>query len=79
MLNSIKEGNGRTTDLNLLRHVKDLSWLSTAEMTNLVGGLIMGNFKKHEVILGDARLVTEAYILLSGVANFSCLNAKASG
>ena len=76
MLNSIKEGNGRTTDLNLLRHVKDLSWLSTAEMTNLADGLAMGNFKRHEVILGDARLVTEAYILLSGVANISCLNAK---
>jgi CRP-like cAMP-binding protein len=76
MLNSIKEGNGHTTDLNLLRHVKGLSWLSTAEMTNLAGGLAMGNFKKHEVILGDARLVSEAYILLSGVANISCLNAK---
>jgi CRP-like cAMP-binding protein len=76
VLNSIKEGNGRTTDLNLLRHVKDLSWLSTAEMTNLANGLAMGNFKRHEVILGDARLVTEAYILLSGVANISCLNAK---
>jgi CRP-like cAMP-binding protein len=59
-----------------LRHVKDLSWLSTAEMTNLADGLAMGNFKRHEVILGDARLVTEAYILLSGVANISCLNAK---
>jgi hypothetical protein len=44
VLNSIKEGNGRTTDLNLLRHVKDLSWLSAAEMTNLVGGLTIGNF-----------------------------------
>ncbi len=76
MLNSIKEGNGGTTDLNLLRHVKELSWLSTAEMTNLAGRLAIGNFKKHEVILGDARLVTEAYILLSGVANISCLNAK---
>jgi CRP-like cAMP-binding protein len=76
VLNSIREGNGRTTDLNLLRHVKDLSWLSTAEMTNLADGLAMGNFKRHEVILGDARLVTEAYILLSGVANISCLNAK---
>jgi CRP-like cAMP-binding protein len=76
VLNSIKEGNGRTTDLNLLRHVKDLSWLSTAEMTNLADGLAMGNYKRHEVILGDARLVTEAYILLSGVANISCLNAK---
>jgi hypothetical protein len=52
MLNSIKEGNGRTTDLNLLKHVKDLSWLSTAEMTNLAGGLAIGIFKKHEVILG---------------------------
>jgi CRP-like cAMP-binding protein len=76
VLNSNREGNGRTTDLNLLRHVKDLSWLSTAEMTNLADGLAMGNFKRHEVILGDARLVTEAYILLSGVANISCLNAK---
>jgi CRP-like cAMP-binding protein len=76
VLNSIKEGNGSTSDLNLLRDVKDLSWLSAAEMTNLVDGLAMGNFKRHEVILGDARLVTEAYILLSGVANISCLNAK---
>ena len=53
MLNSIKEGNGSTSDLNLLRDVKDLSWLSAAEMTNLVDGLAMGNFKRHEVILGE--------------------------
>jgi hypothetical protein len=38
VLNSIKEGNGSTSDLNLLRDVKDLSWLSAAEMTNLVDG-----------------------------------------
>jgi CRP-like cAMP-binding protein len=76
VLNSIEEGNGRNIDLNLLRHVKDLSWLSTAEMTSLAGGLAIGNFKRHEVILRDTRLVTEAYILLSGVANISCLNAK---
>jgi CRP-like cAMP-binding protein len=77
MLNSSKEGTGRAiTDYNLLRRVKDLAWLSNSEITDLSSGLVFDNFKKDEVMLGQARLATEAYILLSGVANISCLNAK---
>jgi CRP-like cAMP-binding protein len=77
MLSLDREGNSRrTTDYNLLRGAKDLAWLSNAEITNLSGGLVIDKFKRNEVILGPARLATEAYILLSGVANISCLNAK---
>ena len=51
--------------------MKDLSWLSTAELTNLVGGLAMDNFKKHEVILGDARSAPNSAVIIrvSGLWN----------
>jgi hypothetical protein len=73
----IKKGEEtRDTDLGLLKRLKGLAWLSNLELGGLVNGLATNNFKRHEVMLGENGLVSEAHILLAGVAKISCLNAK---
>lgn len=73
MLN--KEGNGHETDLVLLKRLKGLSWLSNSELSGLTNSLATRNFKKREVILGETGMASEAHILLTGVANITCINA----
>ena len=74
MLN--REGDGRDADLGLLKRLKGLAWLSSLELGGLADGLTTSNFKKHEVMLGENGLASEAHVLLSGVANITCLNAR---
>ena len=74
----MQQGNKahRDTDLERLRHINALSWLSVPELTSLVELLTLANFKRHEVIVGEDALASEAHILLSGAANITCLNAR---
>lgn len=74
MLN--KEGTRRDADLALLKRLKGLAWLSNLELDGLANGLTVNNFKKHEVMLGENGLAAEAHILLTGVANITCLTAR---
>ncbi len=67
---------GRATDLERLGQINALSWLSLSELTSLVGLLSLANFKRHELIVGEDELATEAHILLTGAANITCLNAR---
>jgi CRP-like cAMP-binding protein len=53
-----------------------LSWLSLAELTRLVEVLTLANFKRHELIVSENALASEAHILLTGAANITCLNAR---
>ncbi|MGO9604509.1 MAG: Crp/Fnr family transcriptional regulator [Candidatus Binataceae bacterium] len=71
-----KEGNGRDTDVDLLKRLKGLAWLSNSELDGLANGLSTTNFKRHEIMLGENELASEAHILLTGVANITCLNAR---
>jgi CRP-like cAMP-binding protein len=66
----------RDTDLNKLSRLKALSWLSTAELTTLVNVLVSANFERHEIILGEAALASDAHILLTGIASITCMNAR---
>jgi CRP-like cAMP-binding protein len=66
----------RDTDLERLGRIDALSWLSLAELTRLIELLALANFKRHEVIVGQDALASEAHILLAGVANITCLNAR---
>ncbi len=66
----------RDIDLDLLARLKPLSWLCPAEMSKLVDGLAMGNFKRHEVILGEAALASGVHILLTGVGSITCVNSR---
>jgi CRP-like cAMP-binding protein len=73
----LKKGEtGRDTDFNLLKRVKGLAWLSNPELGALAHGLVTNNFQRHEVMLAEGALTTEANILLAGVAKITCLNAR---
>ncbi len=64
------------TDVTRLGRINALSGLSLPELTRLVELLSLTNFKRHEVIVGEDALASEAHILLSGAANITCLNAR---
>lgn len=66
----------RDTDFDRLSRLKALSWLSSSELTLLVGALALANFKRREVILREAALASEVNILLTGIARITCLNAR---
>src|SRR5580704_10297191 len=66
----------RDTDLERLGRINALSWLSLPELTRLFELLTLANFKRHEVIVSEDALASEAHILLTGAANITCLNAR---
>jgi CRP-like cAMP-binding protein len=66
----------RDTDLERLKRLKALSWLSASELASLVDALRLSSFRRHELILRDAALASEAHILLSGIARITCLKAR---
>ena len=63
-------------DLRLLKQLKGLAWLSNVELSGLRNGLATNNFKRHEVMLAESGLTSEAHILLTGVAKITCLNTR---
>jgi CRP-like cAMP-binding protein len=65
----------RDADLQRLVRINALSWLSLPELTRLVELLTLANFKRREVIVDEDGLGSEAHILLTGIANITCLNA----
>jgi CRP-like cAMP-binding protein len=73
-LNELK--GHRDTDLDRLSRLKALSWLSTSELSLLVGALALANFKRREIILREAALASEVNILLTGIARITCTNAR---
>jgi CRP/FNR family transcriptional regulator, cyclic AMP receptor protein len=64
------------TDFDKLSRLKALSWLSSAELTLLMGALAMASFERREVMLREAALTTDAHILLTGIARVTCMNAR---
>ena len=52
-----ERNTSRETDLDRLSRLKALSWLSPAELTLLVGALVLANHKRHSVILREVSLV----------------------
>jgi CRP-like cAMP-binding protein len=66
----------RDTDLERLGRLNALSWLSLSELTRLVEILSLANFRRHEVIVSEDALATDAHILLTGAANVTCLNVR---
>jgi hypothetical protein len=68
--------NPPDTDLDKLSRLKALSWLSNSELSRLAGALASANFKRPQVILGEAALASEAHILLKGIARITGENAR---
>jgi len=71
-----KGKNGRDTDVNLLKRLRGLDWLSNSELAGLANGLATNNFRRHDVMLDESGLTNEAHILLAGVAKITCLNSR---
>jgi len=70
------EHKARATDLELLGHLKAFSWLSSLDKTHLLSALETANFLKHDVIVRESDLASDAHILLAGSASITCLNVK---
>ncbi|MGC2462195.1 MAG: Crp/Fnr family transcriptional regulator [Steroidobacteraceae bacterium] len=70
------EHKARDSDLHLLSQLKAFSWLSDLDKSRLLSGLQVANFSKHDVILREPALATEAHILLAGIGSITCLNAR---
>jgi CRP-like cAMP-binding protein len=68
--------NPPDTDLDKLSRLKALSWLSNSELSRLAGALSTANFKRPQVILGEAALASEAHILLKGITRITGQNAR---
>jgi len=68
--------NAPDTDLDKLSRLKAFSWLSASELRLLAGALATADFKKRQVIFGEASLASEAHILLQGIARITCQNAR---
>jgi CRP/FNR family transcriptional regulator, cyclic AMP receptor protein len=68
--------NAPDTDLDKLSRLKAFSWLSAPELRVLAGALATADFKKRQVIFGEASLASDAHILLQGIARITCQNAR---
>ena len=68
--------NTPDTDLDKLSRLKALSWLSNSELSRLAGALATADFKRPQVIFGEAALASEAHILLKGIARITGQNAR---
>jgi CRP-like cAMP-binding protein len=66
----------RETDFEKLGRLKIFSWLSSAEVKALGGSLQMLNFQRNEVIFRESTVVTDAHVLVSGIARVTCLNGR---
>ena len=63
------------SDLELLRRLKGLSWLSDAQLKKLHDSMSVRSVKRNAVIFQElGKPSTEAHILLSGAAQFNHLN-----
>lgn len=63
------------SDLELLRRLKGLSWLSAAQLNELGDSMAVRNIKRNGVIFQElGKLSTEVHILLSGAAQLRHLN-----
>ena len=70
------EHKARATDFELLGHLKAFSWLSNPDKTRLLAALETTNFIKHDVIVRESELASNAHILLAGTASITCLNVR---
>jgi CRP-like cAMP-binding protein len=67
----------RETDFEKLSRLKIFSWLSPAEVKVLGSSLEMQNFQRNEVIFQESAVaVSEAHILVGGIARITCLNGR---
>jgi CRP-like cAMP-binding protein len=69
-------GSTRPSELRRLRGLKNLSWLSSRQLSRLAEALKISQVKRGGVIFDKRRSPEAAYVLLSGVARITCRNRK---
>lgn len=68
--------NSPDSDLDKLSRLKSLAWLSASELGLLAGALALADYRRPQVILGEAALASKANILLRGIARITCRSAR---
>ena len=63
------------SDVDRLKRLKALSWLSATELAALAAALDRSRFKRGEMVLRNDELNSRAHILLTGILRITCLNA----
>jgi CRP-like cAMP-binding protein len=63
-------------EIRNLRGLKNISWLSSRQLTRLAGALSSGTVERRDIIIDEKHSPDSAYILLSGVARITCRNRK---
>jgi CRP-like cAMP-binding protein len=65
----------RETDVEKLGRLAFFSWLTPGETKLLVASLVTANWGRGEVIFREHTYVSEAHVLVAGIARITCLNA----
>jgi CRP-like cAMP-binding protein len=63
------------TDLDKLKRLTGLLWLAPSELISLARALAVSSFVRHEVILCETAMASEAHILLGGIGRITCVDA----
>jgi CRP/FNR family cyclic AMP-dependent transcriptional regulator len=65
-----------TSQLKLLRRLRTLGWMSDAQLGKLSAATITRRVRRHETIFFEDEDANRVYLLLSGVAKLTFLNAS---
>ena len=68
--------NPSESDLDRLRRLEALSWLSAAELALLARTAALANFKRSNTIFRETAFTSGAHILLQGIARITCQSAR---
>jgi CRP-like cAMP-binding protein len=69
-------GAVRATSIRTLRGLKNISWLSSRQLTRLATALAISTVEKREIIIAEKHSPESSYVLLSGIARITCRNRK---
>ena len=64
----------RESEVRALRGLRNISWLTTRQLKRLANELTMSVIERRDLIFDDRHSPDSAYVLLSGVARFTCRN-----
>jgi Crp-like helix-turn-helix domain len=63
-------------EVDQLRGIKALGWLSGEQIRQLANSLALANFRRREIIARGEALTAHALILLAGIARITCMSAR---
>jgi CRP/FNR family transcriptional regulator, cyclic AMP receptor protein len=69
-------GTVRASENRRLRGLKNISWLTSRQLSRLADALTVSRVKRGGIIFDEKRSAESAYVLLSGVARITCRNRR---